>query len=194
MQPVGSKIRFLLIAVTALVVGLLISIGDARADCSTDPSTFNVVSHDLANSYCELCGVGQIRVNVSNPDSQNLTNISVTEDLSASGLEYVPGSTIFNGSPAADPTIVGSVLTWTPAEIPGLNTLAGGATHLIVFQVRATSAGTEEDLVTASRLINASVSFDFQECFGNPAWPRTTDSTGAQVLALREPKIGRAHV
>jgi uncharacterized repeat protein (TIGR01451 family)/fimbrial isopeptide formation D2 family protein len=189
----------LLFATVALV--LLLSPNETRANCATDPSTFSVVSHDLVSSYCELCGIGQIRILVTNPDNQQeLTNIDVSEDLSASGLEYVPGSTTFNGAPAADPNIAASVLTWTPTEIPGLATLADGATHEIVFSVRATTAGasTPEDLVTAARTINASASFDFAQCPGPPDvdWPRTIDSTGPETLPLREPvpritKLGR---
>ncbi|MFV1997955.1 MAG: hypothetical protein ACC641_08070, partial [Acidiferrobacterales bacterium] len=195
------KIAFATISLIATV--LFLPINDARADCTTDPATLNVVSHDLAGSYCELCGTGQIRVVISNPDTQQLTNLTIAEDLSASGLEYVPGSTIFNGvsMPLANPVIASSVLTWTTTEIPALASLAGGTTRVLEFRVRAVSTGTEEDLVTAARQINASVTFDFANCPTppfppSPPWPRTTDSTGVQTLQLREPvptvtKLGR---
>lgn len=199
MPALESHFRRFLISIAVLAFGVLLPATDARANCLADPAGFNVVSHDLASSYCELCGIGQIRIVVSNPDTQQLTDLDIVEDLSASGLEYVTGSTIFNGvpMPAAEPTIVASVLTWTTTEIPALATLAGGANHVLVFQVRATTAGasTPEDLVTAGRLIDASASFDFANCPTPPfppslPWPRTTDSTGAQTITLREPEPG----
>lgn len=197
MQHLAMRFRFLFVTVAMITMGLLLPAGDARANCLADPAGFSVVSHDLASSYCELCGIGQIRIVVSNPDTQQLTSIDIVEDLSASGLEYVAGSTVFNGvpMPAANPTIAASVLTWTTTEIPALASLSGGANHVIVFQVQAVSTGTDEDLVTAGRQINASVSFDFANCPTPPfppslPWPRTTDSTGPQTLTLREPVPG----
>ena len=177
--------------------GFLLPAGTALAShpkCSDDPSTFNVVSHDFSASYCELCGIGEIHIVISNPANQPLTNITVTEDLGASGLEYIAGTTTINGSATGDPLIAGSILTWTPAEVPELASLKSAKNHStprtyeIVFQVRR-SAGTEEGLVSANRLIEATVAFDYERC-DSSLYPRTTDSTGQELLPLREPVPG----
>ena len=181
------------------------------ATCSDDPSTLNVISHDLSGSYCELCGSGQIRIVLTNEADQPLTNVTVVENLGASGLEYVTGSTTIDGVATGDPVITGGsneTLTWTSGEISELASLAARInpttprTYVIEFQVRRPS-GTEEGLAsttTADRSIQASASFDYAACpptpFPNPPWPRTTDTTGLDVLTLREPiptitKLGR---
>ncbi|MGW8248521.1 MAG: isopeptide-forming domain-containing fimbrial protein, partial [Acidiferrobacterales bacterium] len=180
------------------------------ATCSDDPSTLNVVSHDLSGSYCELCGSGPIRIVLTNEADQPLTNVTVVENLRSSGLEYVPGTTTINGVATGDPVITGGsnqILTWTSTEISQLASLAARInpttprTYVIEFQVRRPS-GTEEGLAstTLDRSIQASASFDYAECppnpLPNPPWPRTTDTTGLDVLPLREPvptitKLGR---
>jgi uncharacterized repeat protein (TIGR01451 family) len=191
---------------------LLMPVGNVfAATCSDDPSTLNVVSHDLSGSYCELCGSGPIRIVLTNEADQPLTNVTVQEDLGSSGLEYVPGSTTIDGVATGDPGITGGsneVLTWTSSDISELASLAARInpttprTYVIEFQVRRPS-GTEEGLAsttTADRSIQASASFDYAECppnpLPNPPWPRTTDTTGPGVLTLREPiptitKLGR---
>ncbi|GMR17910.1 MAG: hypothetical protein BMS9Abin33_0305 [Gammaproteobacteria bacterium] len=156
----------------------------AHATCADDPATLNVISHDLTVSFCELCGTGQIRIVVSNPSEENMTNIVVSENIGAWGLEYVPGSSTLNGVGIADPLIAGSVLTW--AGLPDIN---GTSNHFvfnnyeIVFSVRSVP-GQEENLVNViNRNIEASVSFDY--C----AWPTATDTTGQEVLPIREPVL-----
>lgn len=47
----------------------------------------------LSSSYCELCGNGEITLAVINQDTVEVSNIIVVEDLQATGLTYVPGST-----------------------------------------------------------------------------------------------------
>ena len=185
----------------AITLGALLPGGQASANCSADPASFSVISH-LNTSYCELCGTGEVRIVLTNPDSQALTSLTVTEDLTGSGLEYVPGMTSINGSPASpanDPSYSnpGQVLSWSATQLPDLAGAPGaGSSYEIVFQVRATTTGTPEDLVTASRQIIASVDFDFQECPLSAPWGRTTDSTGLDTLTLNEPeptitKLGR---
>ena len=180
------------------------------ATCSDNPAILNVISHDLSGSYCELCGSGPVRIVLTNEADQPLTNVTVTEDLGSSGLEYVPGSTTIDGAATGDPVITGGsneVLTWTSTEISELASLAARInpttprTYVIEFQVRRPS-GTEEGLAstTLDRSIQASASFDYAECppnpLPNPPWPRTTDTTASQILPLREPnptitKLGR---
>jgi uncharacterized repeat protein (TIGR01451 family)/fimbrial isopeptide formation D2 family protein len=166
--------------------------GTARANCATDPTTFNVISQDTGNSYCVLCGVGTVDTILTNRDSQALTNISVTEDLTGSGLEYVPGSVTvvgYTGPPfTLTESISGSSVTFNGLpELAGAPNAANPTVYIVRFSVRAVSSGTDEALVGASRQINASVSFDFLHCDGVTLWPRTTDTTGPDLISLREP-------
>ena len=67
---------------------------------------------------------------ITNPNIIDLPVDSLSVTL-PSGFTYVPGSTI--GATSADPSIVGSVLTFTGPFVVG----AGGATQSLTFQTRA---------------------------------------------------------
>ena len=187
----GVRIR------TVLLGALLLAVffpDLAHANCNTDPSTFPPVISYSASSYCLLCGVGTITLTVTNPDPvQQITNVNANVDLTGSGLEYVTGSTRIDGAAAPDPsfTSIDGKLTWTFASV------APSTSHVITFQVQATTAGasTAEDLVSATRQISPSVSFDFLQCNGTP-WPTTTQTIGPETVPLQEPipaitKLGR---
>ncbi|MDH5424238.1 MAG: isopeptide-forming domain-containing fimbrial protein, partial [Gammaproteobacteria bacterium] len=183
-----------------IALGSLLFAANAVANvvnCSTDPNTISgIISYDLSanNSYCELCGTGQIRLLVTNPSHVDMANFEVTHDFLSSGLEYVPGSTI-GGS---DPVINGTQLTWTSAQLPALAQIDGINQHSnynsveIIFQQRSI-AGTEENLISANRTISASATYDY--CPVNTNVPSTA-SSGPVLLPLLEPqpnvvKLGR---
>jgi len=194
-----KKQYLLILRICILFVGLSLAGVNVFAhgvNCNTNPSTLSgVLSYDLtaANSYCEFCGLGQIRLVVTNPSHIDMADFVVTHDFRSSGLEYVPGSTVGGG----DPAISGTQLTWTATEIPALAQIDGSNNHSynsvdIIFQVRSIS-GTEENLLTANRNIEADVNYNFCPTITNvPA----TASTGQVLLPLREPqpsivKLGR---
>ena len=131
----------------------------------------NVISHD-ATSYCEFCGVGTISITVQNSTSATFTNISLSEDLQASGLIY-DGNTTVNGFPAAGPGIIGTVLTWSLPDLPG------PGSHVITFDVRSAVA---ENLISAVRNVAASVDFDMS-CLA----ATQTISTGDFEVPIRQP-------
>jgi uncharacterized repeat protein (TIGR01451 family)/fimbrial isopeptide formation D2 family protein len=119
----------------------------------TSGSFSNVLSH-AATSYCEFCGDGTITLTVQNPSNAPLTNVSLLEDLKASGLVYITGTTTFNGGGVADPAITGGsnqLLTWA------LPNIAGSGSVVVSFGVRSANA---EALNTAVRDIIATVDFD----------------------------------
>ena len=35
--------------------------------CPSDLDSANIIEHDLSFSYCELCGVGTVRIVIENP-------------------------------------------------------------------------------------------------------------------------------
>ena len=139
----------------------------------------NVISH-TATSYCELCGDGLVSLTIQNPTTAPMTNITIVEDLQASGLEYINNSTTVTSGSAANPGIVGSQLTWTSAQLSALANLAGGSSFVITFGVRSTVA---EDLITANRNISATADFDMT-CLA----ARQTVDTGQFELPIQQPQ------
>ncbi len=166
------------------------------------------LTHDLANSFCELCGTGTIRLMAQNAGGISLTNINLTEDLLATGLTYVPGSTqiSINGAPAVaagNPIVSGAnnqILNWTPAQIPQLAQLdspfaipapPNPISIEFIFQVERAPGFNEEGLNTALRNIRPDATYDLI-CGGI-----SQNTTGTLVeLPIRQPvpqvtKLGR---
>ena len=156
-----------------IVVGLALPIETLLAhpiNCNTNPNTINgIIAYDTSgttNTFCKLCGIGQVRIVVTNPSHEDMANFSIKHVFDSNELEYVPGST--NGGSAGDPVISGggTTLTWTAAQIPALSQIDGVPTNfnynsvVITFQVRSRS-GTEENLVNIDRDIQATADFDF---------------------------------
>ena len=134
------------------------------------------LTHDLVNSFCELCGIGTVRLAAENVGGISLVNISLTENLMASGLTYVSGSTqisIDGGAPvaASDPVVSGAngqILNWTPTQVSELSQLdspfATSPPNPIsiefIFQVERAAGFNEEGLTSANRNIQASADYD----------------------------------
>jgi len=197
--------------VVSALIGLLWSTGaSAQAippGCPANLSTVDIIDHDFSVSFCELCEIGTVRLEIENPyrnnDDADFSDIVVTEDLLASGLTYVPGSTRFFASNIAAPPVVqpavsganGSVLTWTLSDQFVLTTRpnGGGVRRLAIeFDVRRHSNLDEEGLVTASHNIEAQVEFTPSCDLGY----RQLSSSGIGQLPFLEPepqiiKLGR---
>ena len=139
----------------------------------------SVVTHN-ATSFCEFCGDGTVSLTVQNPTGAPLTNITIVEDLQASGLEYINNSTTVTSGSAANPAIAGSQLTWTSAQLSALANLAGGSSFVITFGVRSTVA---ENLITADRNILATADFDMS-CLA----ARQSIDTGQFELPIQQPQ------
>ena len=187
-----------------LAAGLLLLANPAAAQvpatCPSNLATADLIQHDFAVSFCELCEVGTVRMVIENPyrasDDVDFADIVVTEDLQISGLTYLPGTTRFTATNMAPPPLVepivsgtnGSVLTWTLADtftMDGPPGSFGNTPRLTIdFDVRRAAAVGEEGIVGANRSINASVEFT-PSC--EPAY-RHTDETGSGTLPLREPE------
>jgi hypothetical protein len=177
------------------------------ASCPVNLGTASIIDHDFNVSFCELCDVGTVRIEVENPfrnnDDADFSDIVITEDLLASGLTYVPGTTQFIGGsapPVVQPTVGGpngSRLTWTLSNqyvLPARANGGGGnaAGFAIEFQVRRYASNVEEGLVNANRNIQAQIEFT-PSCDLNF---RQTTTGGFGELDLLEPeptvtKLGR---
>ncbi|MGD8594891.1 MAG: hypothetical protein PVF82_18840, partial [Gammaproteobacteria bacterium] len=157
------------------------------------------ITHRTSVSYCELCGTGQITIRFTYPSNSNdpdLTNLVMTENLGASGLTYIPGTTSFNARYGADPASFeptvsgpnGSVITW---DLGGYVLDAGGGGNSqyleISFEVRRANGVNEEGLSTASRNISADI--DYATTNEPPSFTACSDNenSGSQTLPLREP-------
>lgn len=166
-----------LLKMICIVVGFSMPIEMLFADpvnCNINPSAISgIISYDTSgttNTYCELCGIGQVRIVVENPTNQDMADFVIQHVFNSDELEYVPGST--NGGADGDPSIAtdtpvigATTLTWTQAQIAALTQINGTNNHPhnfveIIFQVRSTS-GDEENLVNIDRGIQATADFDF---------------------------------
>jgi len=189
----GTSLTILFLAVSAAI----------GAPCDIKNNAPSFIAHDLTGnvatsaSYCELCGYGYVTVVIANPYSgATMTGMSVTENLGSSGLTYDPTAPTpirysVNGGPlvaGAAPVISGggSVLTWTPAEIPPLASLASdprpgvsAETIAVTFAVRRVN--NPEGLVSANRTIQANLTF------GTDSGCADSPQNVVDTLPLREP-------
>lgn len=135
---------------------------------------FPVIDLELRHqntSFCELCREGYVDLVVSNQGGSDLYNVAVSEALAGSGLEYAGRTDVFpegaaSYTVAADPNSAGATtLNWDSASIPELGQLysdLSGSTPTeltIRFYVRSSDANPE-DLLAASRQIQATANFD----------------------------------
>jgi hypothetical protein len=170
--------------------------------CPSGLATADLIDHDFSVSFCELCEIGTVRIEIENPfrnnDDADFQDIVITENLLASGLTYVPGSSSFDTDNLPTPPVVepvvsgpnGSVLTWTLSDQFVMDTRSNGAGSgairrlRVEFNVRRHPSVGEEGLIGANRNIDAQVEFT-PSCDTNY---RHTDSTGPGLLPLREPE------
>ena len=150
-------------AYLAALVTLLWSTGASAqgvpANCPADLPTADIINHDFSVSFCELCGVGTVRLVIENPyrrqDDADFSDLVITEDLLSSGLTYVLGTTRFTASNVAPPPVIepfvsgpnGSVLTWVISNQFVLEARPDGGgnrrTLTIEFDVRRYSSAVE---------------------------------------------------
>jgi len=209
-----GAMRYISIAVLtllALISPVVVSAAPVTTSCNDAPF-INVISHNFATSYCELCGIGQVTIRLTNPSNVDLNDLTVTENLGSSGLTSVAGTTTYsiNGgafNATGDPVVSGAngeILSWTSAQIPALVTFSAWVDTLdppqtidIRFQVRRNTAVptiNEEGLISASRLISATVDYSLTSC--SAPGPYSAATSNAIPLPLREPnpvvtKLGR---
>ena len=108
----AARINFVRQAVYAMAMGFLLLSTQAMAQavppsCPSSLATADIIEHDFTVSFCELCDVGTVRIEIENPyrnnDDTDFSDLVVTENLLASGLTYVAGSTDFGTYGIATP-------------------------------------------------------------------------------------------
>ncbi|MGL6161793.1 isopeptide-forming domain-containing fimbrial protein [Microbulbifer sp.] len=179
----------------------------ALDSCPLNNSTPVVAVDDRGtnNSYCELCGTGQVTVRLRNPTDQSLENIAVNVDLSNPRLEYAGNAAVFHnggfvgfidpdpGSPADNPR-------WTAAQISQFNSLSRSfgscSTNNVFdndcsrveirFDVRS-QAGQEENLVAIPLSRQISAQATYQSCPDDFGGPTSGGDSGNGDLSIREP-------
>ena len=199
----AARFRFVRQAVFAMALSAVLWSAEAGAQaippsCPNNLGTVSIIDHDFTVSFCELCDVGTVRLDIENPyrrvDDADFSDIVIRENLAASGLTYVPGSTRFTANNVAPPPVVqpvvsgpnGSVLTWTLSnqfELEGRPNGGGGGggsirSLTVEFDVRRASAVGEEGLVLANRTIEAEVEFT-PSCETSYRHTSTTESRGS---------------
>jgi uncharacterized repeat protein (TIGR01451 family)/fimbrial isopeptide formation D2 family protein len=182
------------------------------APCDIKSGAPAFIRNDLGVSYCELCGYGYVTIVITNPyEGADMTNMTVTEDLTGSGLAYdesAPASVTYSvdGGPAqvplSFPPANTQTPTWTAAQIPALDRLEFApfifnfSTIAITFAVRA-NGSPEADLVNATRQIQAQLDYSAEYPADPPTIPQTyipctgvisPVSTGMDTVSLREPE------
>ncbi len=181
----------------------------SAAPCDIKYNDPPFIRHDLTNvsgggtvSYCELCGYGYITIVISNFYSGvDMTDMTVVENLGGSGLTFdstapTPVTYRVNGGPlmvGSSPAVSGandSILTWDSTRIAALGRLEylpsnhNYSTIAITFAVSRAAGLTQEGLISASRLIQADLTYSTDEpCFAGSM----TVTTGQDLLPLREP-------
>lgn len=200
----GWRVTLRVPRMLATAAGLLLAAATAwAAPCDIKTGAPAFIRHDLTASqttsvsYCELCGYGYVTIIITNPyESAAMTSIRVVENLGASGLSFAPAApnpvrySVNGGALVVGPAPVvsgtnGSVLTWNAGAFPTLNAVPGighfGTLAITVAVARAASV-SQEGLVTANRQIQATLSYST-----TPACTTSTQSTGNNILPLREP-------
>jgi len=202
----AARLNLLRQAICVMAMGTLLLSTEAMAQavppsCPSNLATADIIDHNFTVSFCELCDVGTVRIEIENPyrnnDDADFSDLVVTENLLASGLTYVAGSTDFDTDNVAPPPVVepvvsgpnGSILTWTISDqfvLPTRPNSGGGNQRrlYIEFDVRRHAAVGEEGLVLANRNIEAETEFTPSCDTGY----RHTSTSGIGELPLREPE------
>jgi len=190
-------------AAFAALLLLLAAAGASAAPCDIKNNAPPFIRHDLTDSYCELCSFGYITIIISNPyERVDMTDMTVVEDLGSSGLTFDPtapnpmtyqvnSGPLLVGSAPIISGANGSILTWNSFRIAALSRLEyqpanGFNTISITFAVSRAGGLSREGLVSATRLIEARLTYDTdgrEECF---AGSRTV-TTGLDLVPLHEP-------
>lgn len=130
------------------------------------------ISHVTSESWCELCGTGQVTIRVYYFGANNhpITDLVISEDFQSSGLVPIPDTTTFavrgggaNVTPGpVNPTQSGTTWSW---DLGGHQLVSGGQNQSngeyleLTFQVRRANGVSEEGLWSASKNVTASVSY-----------------------------------
>ncbi|WP_148665435.1 DUF11 domain-containing protein [Sulfurifustis variabilis] len=145
--------------------------GEAMADHC--PATNAVTITHRPQSYCELCGTGQVALRVTysgGSSAHDITHLVISENFGSSGLVPIPGTTVITaqnggGDPAPagfDPTQTGTTYSWDLGSFQLESGQSGGGNARwveITFQVRRENGVTEEGLWTASKAVSAAVTY-----------------------------------
>lgn len=164
------------------------------------------VTHNLASSYCLLCGQGEVILRIENVGGISLTDVTFSVNLSSvlppgSGLTYAAAPTPVTfttisgvGSIASfAPTLSGAdnnVLTWnigtldSPADLTPSNPVEVEVRFNIQRAAGFNEEGLADDnLANVNRSFETTASFD-SVCGVNPA----VITTGVEILPLRQPE------
>ena len=202
-----ARLGAILFALVGFLVWLPVERASAQAvppGCPSELGSADLIDHNFGVSFCELCSRGRVRIEIENPlDAGDpipvtLGDLDIREDLLASGLTYVSGTTAFSGNNLPitptpfEPTVAGPANSQLRWDLSGqgitLPPQPGGpgtrAQLFLEFEVERDASVTQEGLVLATRNIDASLEVA-PSCSSGPTY---TTSTGSQPLPLDEPE------
>lgn len=187
-----------MLGLLALIFGSLLPAQEAyAAACDRKPSHRNtpVITHNLSQSYCELCGYGYVTVVINNPyQGATMTDMQLTEQLY--GLVYeptAPNSITYsiNGGPSQTGISVSGTSTLTFGNLPNLAPGNGNQVRslAITFAVRRVNA-PETLLFASNRQAQATLRYDTVYTSGGrtETCGEHTTTSSRVTIPLREPE------
>lgn len=155
------------------------------------------VSHEIVNSFAELCGTGVIEVVVRNVGNTQINTVKINEviNTATSGLTFVPGSVRYalnNGAfnspsasynPGSGSGTTASPYVWTSAQIPELASLVS-ANNAGTNMVRLRFDVAVDELANGSGT-PVSTTVDYRNPCGDPY----TKAGSVFTVPLRRPNI-----
>lgn len=116
-----------------------IVVPDSSASIPFDLGALSIAH--LNTSRCVLCGTGTVRLRLRNNSAVDIDTVEIRENLLASELRIVDNTSIYNGTPIANPSRSGTEYTWTtvvtvPANSSRILTLMSYMTrlHLVLMK------------------------------------------------------------
>ncbi|MBT8439346.1 MAG: hypothetical protein KJO91_06425, partial [Gammaproteobacteria bacterium] len=141
------------------------------------------VSH-VSTSRCVLCGTGTVTLRLTNSSAVDINTVEIREDLLASELRIINGTSRFNSFLIADPVrsptpAVLNEYTWTTTQ-----TVPANSSRDLTFDVvyDTASFGINEDLARNNTTIAAEVDYELSCGTAQP-----TISSGNYLLTLDQP-------
>jgi len=165
---------------------------NAQSSCNRPDISISHVN-GISSTYCELCEGGGITLQITNntgsfwSGDKAITNLRITENLQglASILRYSAGTASVSGGSLSSSTNIEPSTTLSPLQWDlGSIEVDPGETLTLQFSLLPIT-GRQEDLITASRLVAASLSYDYMNC-GNGIVPGTDSEN--HTLPIKEPK------
>ena len=126
-RSIAERLRSVRQTIIAVAVVALLWSTDAAAqavpaNCPANLATANIINHNFGVSFCELCGVGTVRLEIENPyrrqDDVDFSDIIVTEEAKIRLNKVLPDVKVVE--PETD---TGSTEETPKLKLPGIKSI-----------------------------------------------------------------------